>query len=98
MLELGPDDAPDPPPSLSEPPDEVDPSPDSPDLEPPPRARLLGVAADARSFLAQPVPLKWTAGGENALRILPPQFGQADGPWSCTPCTTSIVWPQDTQT
>lgn len=40
-----------------------------------------------RSFLAQPDPLKWTAGVENPLRIVPstPQFGQKRGPASLIP-------------
>jgi hypothetical protein len=40
-----------------------------------------------RSFFAQPVPLKWTAGATNALVIVPsaPHSGQNFGPWSFMP-------------
>jgi hypothetical protein len=40
-----------------------------------------------RSFLAQPVPLKWTAGAANCLRIVPsaPHEGQNRGPGSLIP-------------
>lgn len=74
--------------------DEPD-DPSSDDLGP---ARDAFVALDdERSFFAQPDPLKWTAGGANTFRIRPPQTGQADGPWSWTPWTTSIRWPQFVQ-
>jgi hypothetical protein len=38
--------------------------------------------ADARSFFAQPLPLKWTDGAEIVLRIVPsaPHAGQKFGP------------------
>lgn len=49
---------------------------------------VFDVAAE-RSFFAHPVPLKWTAGGANTLRILPPHSGHPLGPWSWTLCTTS---------
>ncbi len=46
-----------------------------------------------RSFLAQPEPLKWTAGVAQALRIVPsfPQFGQNRGPGSLIPWITSTT-------
>jgi hypothetical protein len=46
-----------------------------------------------RSFLAQPEPLKWTAGVAQALRIVPslPQFGQNHGPESLIPWITSTT-------
>jgi hypothetical protein len=81
--------------SLPEPP----PSPASePELEP------LSAAADAafeaerdavlRSFLAQPVPLKWNVGAEKALRTgAAPQIGQTVGPSAVTECRTSKRWP-----
>lgn len=40
----------------------------------------FAVCGRARSLRAQPVPLKTTAGGANALRIGPLQFGHAEGP------------------
>ena len=36
--------------------------------------------ADAASFLAQPLPLKWMAGGLRTLLIVPPQAAQVSGP------------------
>jgi hypothetical protein len=57
-----------------------------------------GVAVARRSFLAQPEPLKWTAGAANALRTRSlPQAGQADGPSTWTPCITSKRRPQAEQ-
>jgi hypothetical protein len=56
-------------------------------------------AADRRSFLAQPDPLKWTDGAEIALRTGPePHSGQLVGgsPW--TPWTTSKRRPQAAHT
>jgi len=44
-----------------------------------------------RSFLAQPDPLKWTAGADKALRSGAPQTGQLAGPGSFTPWMTSVV-------
>jgi hypothetical protein len=70
-------------PSLS---DELrDPPLDEPSASPWPSdvAPLLDpeVAVARRSFLAQPEPLKWTAGAANALRTRSlPQAGQAAGP------------------
>ena len=56
-------------------------------------------AADRRSFLAQPEPLKWTEGAEIALRTGPePHNGQLVGgsPW--TPWITSKRRPQAAHT
>jgi hypothetical protein len=52
--------------------------------------------ADARrSFFAQPVPLKWTAGAAKALRTGPPPHdGQLVGPSAWTPWMTSNRVPQ----
>ena len=47
-------------------------------LLPPPAA--AGFAAARASFLAQPLPLKWMAGVERALRMGPPQAAQVAGP------------------
>lgn len=59
-----------------------------------PASDLAGAFADEleRSFLAQPEPLKWTAGGANALRSVPsaPQAGQNRGPGSLIPWITSV--------
>jgi hypothetical protein len=53
------------------------------------------VAAELRSFFAQPEPLKWIVGGVNALRsVEAPQRGHRSGPDSFTPWTTSNRWPQ----
>jgi hypothetical protein len=47
---------------------------------------LPEVEADRRSFLAQPEPLKWTAGAEIAFLTGPlPHSGQVVGPSSWTP-------------
>jgi hypothetical protein len=56
-------------------------------------------AVDARrSFLAQPDPLKWTAGALTALRSgPPPQSGQAVGGSAWTPWTISDRRPQEAQ-
>jgi hypothetical protein len=53
------------------------------------------VLAD-RSFLAQPEPLKWSAGAVNALRRVPsaPQAGQKRGPGAAMPWITSVRSPQ----
>ena len=55
-----------------------------------------GDALAERSFLAQPDPLKWTAGAEKPRRIVPsaPQLGQNLGPPSWIPWITSIRCPQ----
>ena len=51
-----------------------------------------------RSFLAQPLPLKWMAGGANALRTGPaPHSGHEVGPSSVMPWTTSKRRPQAAQ-
>ena len=49
----------------------------------------------ARSFLAQPEPLKWIVGGANTLRIVlsRPQLGQNCGPGSLIPWRMSARWP-----
>jgi hypothetical protein len=53
----------------------------------------------ARSFFAQPDPLKWTAGVANPLRIVPsaPHAGQNRGPPSWIPWITSVSWPHVAQ-
>jgi hypothetical protein len=63
-------------------------------------AFVRALLADDRSFLAHPEPLKWTAGVENALVIVPsaPQFGQKRGPASLMPWITSVVCRQFAQT
>jgi hypothetical protein len=56
-------------------------------------------AADRRSFLAQPEPLKWTEGAEIALRTGPePHSGQLVGGSPCTPWITSKRRPQAAHT
>ena len=52
---------------------------------------LVGDDVVDRSFFAHPDPLKWTAGVENPLRMLPstPQFGQKRGPGWLIPWITS---------
>ena len=47
---------------------------------------------EPRSFLAQPVPLKWTDGAENTFVIVPsdPHSGQNRGPSASMPWTTSV--------
>jgi hypothetical protein len=59
-------------------------------------ALLDGTAV--RSFLAQPEPLKWTAGALNALRIWPPQTVQTLGPSASIRWMISTRWPHDRQT
>jgi hypothetical protein len=56
-----------------------------------PLARAF-VIEDDRSFFAQPLPLKWTAGGTNALRMVfsAPQAGQNRGPGASMPWITSV--------
>ena len=74
-------------------------APDDDDSEPaeesaPEELRALpGDDVAERSFLAQPEPLKWTAGVAQALRIVPsrPQFGQNRGPGSLMPWITSTT-------
>jgi hypothetical protein len=57
-----------------------------------------GAAVARRSFFAQPLPLKWMAGGANALRTGPsPHNGQLVGPSSLMPWTTSKRRPQAAQ-
>jgi hypothetical protein len=51
----------------------------------------------AASFLAQPLPLKWMAGGDSALRMVPPHSAQVSGPRSWMPCMTSSSRPQAEQ-
>jgi hypothetical protein len=55
---------------------------------------LLDERASRASFLAQPLPLNTIDGVLSSLRIGPPQTSQAVGPVSCTPCSTSTMWPQ----
>lgn len=50
-----------------------------------------------RSFLAQPEPLKWTAGVESSFRIEPPHVAHASGAGPLTPWTTSTTRPQTVQ-
>jgi hypothetical protein len=56
-------------------------------------AGLFDLPADGRlepfSLRAQPLPLKWTAGGVNDRFIAPPQIAQTVGPCASTECTTS---------
>ena len=68
-------------------------------LDPPSEAALSALlAADERSFLAQPEPLKTIAGVESALRIDPPQLAHADGPGEWTEWITSTDISQSRQT
>lgn len=56
------------------------------------------LAADRRSFFAQPEPLKTIVGGANALRIGPePHSGHASGAGSFTPWMTSKRRPHAAQ-
>ena len=77
---------------------------DSPGLASPPDPSPFAPAfvrlAAPRSFFAQPDPLKWIAGGANALRIVPsaPQAEQKSGPLSLTPWRMSVRWLQAEQT
>jgi hypothetical protein len=50
-------------------------------------------ADEPRSFFAQPLPLKWTAGATNAFVMVPsaPHSGQNFGPWSLIPWITSVT-------
>lgn len=67
-----------------------------PESEPEPPSDDAAAALDAereaelRSFFAQPVPLKWNVGAENALRTgAAPQMGQVAGPSAVTEWMTS---------
>jgi hypothetical protein len=75
---------------------------DSPGEEPSFDSAVVARGADrlARSFFAQPDPLKTMAGGTNALRIVPsaPQLEQNRGPSSLTPWITSRRRSQALQT
>ena len=75
--------------SLEEPPDD------------PPEELLAALVLDEppRSFFAQPDPLKWIAGDENCLRIVPsrPHDGQNFGPAALIPWTMSARWSQEVQ-
>jgi hypothetical protein len=76
-------------------PPSLDPSP----LEPPDEPAPAPVFAARRSFLAQPEPLKWTAGAAMALRTGPfPHNGQLPGGSSWSPWITSKRRPQAAQT
>ena len=72
---------------------------DSDELSPPSPADAVAEAGLARrSFLAQPDPLKWTAGAANALRTGPePQSGQTVGGSSCRPWIVSNRRPHAAQ-
>ena len=54
----------------------------------------------ARSFFAQPEPLKWIVGGANSLRMVPsrPHDGQNCGVGSLMPCRMSARWSHEVQT
>jgi hypothetical protein len=57
-----------------------------------------GLAVARRSFLAQPVPLKWIAGAAKAFLIgPPPHSGQVVGSSEWTPRRTSNRFPQFAQ-
>lgn len=69
-------------------------------LEAPLSSLVRDARADVpRSFFAQPVPLKWTAGATNVLVIVPsaPQLGQNFGPGSLIPWMTSVTCRQAEQ-
>jgi hypothetical protein len=87
------------------PPDEVDGAVDAASFVWPSVESLgdeLGPALDRlllaleRSFLAQPEPLKWTAGVAKAFLSVPsaPQTGQKRGAGASIPWMTSVVCPQ----
>jgi hypothetical protein len=96
-------DAPPSPPEPPEPPESLLELLDEPSGEP--LAALAAAAAafvedePPRSFLAQPEPLKWIAGVENSLRIVPdaPHDGQNPGPGSLMPSRMSARWSQAVQ-
>jgi hypothetical protein len=71
------------------------PEPDSTFVSPPDRADAARVALDARSFLAQPLPLKCTAGVLKPLCSVPsaPHAGQKRGPSALIPWMTSVTRP-----
>jgi hypothetical protein len=77
-------------------PEDAVPSDDDPAAAAFVRALLL----EDRSFFAQPEPLKWTAGVENAFVSVPsaPQLGQNRGPESLIPWITSVTCRQFEQT
>jgi hypothetical protein len=80
--------------SLAEPPDALSEPPPSALLAVLAESRDLDLAAAPRSFLAQPLPLKWIVGGAKALRTgEAPQMGHAVGPSAVTEWTTSKRWP-----
>jgi len=85
----------DPPDSSSEPVE-----PDSTLTSPPDRADAARVALEARSFFAQPLPLKWTAGVLKPLWsvLSAPQAGQKRGPSALMPWITSVTRPHALQT
>jgi hypothetical protein len=61
---------------------------DPPSVAPAPSfERALARALEPRSFLAQPLPLKWTDGAEKTLVIVPsaPHSGQKCGPSAAIP-------------
>jgi hypothetical protein len=58
-----------------EPPDVASPDVASPTLGPPAAVFFVGAPEDRRSFLAQPLPLKWIVGGANARVTAPSQSG-----------------------
>jgi hypothetical protein len=74
--------------------------PDSTLVSPLERAEAARVALDARSFLAQPLPLKCTAGVLKPLCSVPsaPQAGQKRGPSALIPWMTSVTRPHALQT
>jgi hypothetical protein len=76
------------------------PVPDSTFVSPPDRAEAARVALDARSFLAQPLPLKCTAGVLKPLCSVPsaPHAGQKRGPSALIPWMTSVTRPHALQT
>ena len=78
--------------SSEDPPDDPsvpEPAPDA-TLEPGSRGPLFADLVGARSFRAQPVPLKWTAGTPKVFFIGEPHSGHVAGPWPWTECMTSI--------
>ena len=76
------------------------PEPDSTFVSPPDLADAARVALDARSFFAQPLPLKCTAGVLKPLCSVPsaPHAGQKRGPSALMPWMTSVTRPQALQT
>jgi hypothetical protein len=84
-----------PPESSFEPPES-----DSTLVSPPDLADAARVALDARSFFAQPLPLKCTAGVLKPLCRVPsaPHAGQKRGPSALMPWMTSVTRPQALQT